>query len=101
MQQDLSLENQNILVTGVSRASGIGAAIANKLANAGAKVITHGNPNYDAERKYPDANRNFCLELASGQIKVLEPSDLSAPDEPARVIANARQAFGSLNGLRT
>jgi NAD(P)-dependent dehydrogenase (short-subunit alcohol dehydrogenase family) len=46
MEDNLSLENKNILITGVSRASGIGTAIAKICVQAGANVITHGNSQY-------------------------------------------------------
>ena len=100
MEDSLSLENQNILITGVSRASGIGAAIAIKCVQAGARVITHGNPNYDAEREYSDASDSFGTDLAEEyNLKAIAPSDLSMPDEPAKVITRAREALGYLDGL--
>ncbi len=42
MEDHLSLENKNILVTSVSRASGIGTAIAKICVQAGANIIIHG-----------------------------------------------------------
>ncbi|MEO0926692.1 MAG: SDR family oxidoreductase [Cyanobacteria bacterium J06643_13] len=100
MKDNLSLKNKNILVTGVSRASGIGAAIAKTLAEAGANVITHGNPKYDADRKYPDASFNFQADLARKyNLQVISPSDLADPSEPEKVITSARESFGNLDGL--
>jgi len=100
MLDPLSLEDKNILITGVSRASGIGAAIAKKCVQAGANVITHGNPEYDAEREYSDASDNFYRDLAEEyNLKAIAPSDLSMPDEPAKVITRARELFGGLDGL--
>ena len=100
MSDHLSLEDKNILITGVSRASGIGAAIAKKCVQAGANIITHGNPNYDAEREYLDASDSFYTDLAEEyNLKAVAPSDLSMPDEPAKVIIKAREAFGNLDGL--
>lgn len=100
MDQNLSLKNKNILVTGVSRASGIGAAIAKKCAQAGANVIIHGNSQYDVERSYTDASLGFCDDFAQEyKLKVLKSSDLSAPDEPAKVIKSASKIFGELDGL--
>ena len=64
MPDNLSLENKNILITGVSRASGIGAAIAKTCVQAGANVVIHGNPLYDSEREYPDASRSFQTDFA-------------------------------------
>jgi len=100
LEQNLSLENKNILVTGVSRASGIGAAIVKQCVQAGANVITHGNSQYDVERSYSDASQSFSEDLAKEyKFKSLEPSDLSAPEEPRKVIENASQSSGKLDGL--
>ena len=100
MDDNLSLKNQNILVTGVSRASGIGAAIAKMCSQAGAKVVTHGNPQYDLDRSYSDASSDFCSQLEREyKIKTLNPSDLGDPQEPEKVINNARECLGSLDGL--
>lgn len=100
MEENLSLKNKNILVTGVSRASGIGAAIAKRCVEAGANVITHGNPQYDADRSYSDASISFTTDLAQKyKVKVLNPSDLSAPKEPEKVIKSAQASFGKLDGL--
>lgn len=100
MDQNLSLKNKNILVTGVSRASGIGVAITKKCVQAGANVIIHGNSQYDLERSYEDASLNFCNDFAQEyKLKALGPSDLSAPDEPKKVINNARKICGQLDGL--
>ena len=100
MEDHLSLKKQNILVTGVSRASGIGAAIAKICVQAGANVVTHGNPQYDADRKYSDASTSFYTNLAKKyNLKAISPSDLSAPDEPEKVITKAQESFGNLDGL--
>jgi 3-oxoacyl-[acyl-carrier protein] reductase len=100
MDNNLSLKHKNILVTGVSRASGIGAAIARRCAQAGANVIIHGNPQYDTNRSYPDASVSFCLDLEKEyNVKTISPSDLSAPQEPEKAIKNAQKLFGKLDGL--
>lgn len=100
MDNNLSLQHKNILITGVSRASGIGAAIAKICVQAGANVVTHGNPQYDANRSYPDASLDFCFDLAREyNIKTISPSDLSAPNEPKKAIQNAQKLLGKLDGL--
>jgi len=100
MSNNLSLKDKNILITGVSRASGIGAAIAKKLVQAGANVITHGNSQYDAEREYSDASNSFQADFAKKyNLKVIRPSDLGDPHEPEKAISRARESFGSLDGL--
>ena len=100
MEDSLSLKNKNILITGVSRPSGIGTAIAKTCVRAGANVIIHGNPNYDAEREYSDASDSFYTDLAEEyNLRAIAPSDLSIPDERAKVITRARESLGYLDGL--
>ena len=100
MSDNLSLENKNILITGVSRASGIGAAIARTCVRAGANVIIHGNPQYDRDREYPDASGSFQTDFAREyNLKIVSPSNLAHPDEPERAIASARESLGYLDGL--
>ncbi|MFZ5987908.1 MAG: SDR family oxidoreductase [Bacillota bacterium] len=102
---ELSLQSQNILVTGVSRSIGIGRAIAERCAKSGATVAIHGYPNYDVIMKYPDATTNstndFAKKLLSKGLHVvaLKSSDLSGHDEPSRVISEAVEKVGYLNGL--
>lgn len=100
MSDSLSLKDKNILITGVSRASGIGAAIAIKCVQAGANVIIHGNPEYDTDREYSDASDSFQADLAKKyNLKVTSPSDLANPNEPERIITSARESLGYLDGL--
>ncbi|MCD4812879.1 SDR family oxidoreductase [bacterium] len=101
----LSLEHQKILITGVSRPLGIGTAIARRCIEAGADIAVHGFPDYDLELNYPDAANDFPNDfvkelLAKGYtIEVLSPSDLSIPNEPARVIEEAAKKLDGLDGL--
>lgn len=101
----LALDGQTILVTGVSRPRGIGAAITKRCARAGARVVIHGSPDYDLKLKYPDATAdstaNLALELSEKGFEVvaLESSDLADPAEPARVVSEAVKRLGQLNGL--
>ncbi|MED4452812.1 SDR family oxidoreductase [Metabacillus fastidiosus] len=101
----LSLVEKNILVTGVSRPMGIGAAITKTLAKAGANVITHGYSNYDKEQQYKDTAAHFPSTLANKLaeeghcVTALESSDLSLKDVPEQVIAEAASKFGYLDGL--
>lgn len=104
-KMSLRLNNQRLLVTGVSRSLGIGAAIARRCANAGAHVAIHGNPDYDRALQYPDARAAWAGELVgeltgSGcHVVTLLPSDLTDPNQPARVVADAAEQLGHLDGL--
>ena len=100
MSDHLSLKNKNILITGVSRASGIGAAIAKTCVQAGANIAIHGHPQYDADREYSDASIDFQTNLAKKyNLKVISPSDLADRNEPERIITSARKLLGHLDGL--
>ncbi|HEY9690689.1 MAG TPA: SDR family oxidoreductase [Oculatellaceae cyanobacterium] len=100
MENSLSLNNKNILVTGVSRVSGIGAAIARMCAQSGANVIVHGNPQYDISMGYSDASVSFCCDLEKNyNVRVLASTDLSANGEPEKVIKSAQNLFGNLDGI--
>ena len=102
---NLSLNGKVILVTGVSRSTGIGAAITRVLANAGAKVITHGYSAYDQSMQYSDADHSFPDKLAdemmiSGAcVKVLGFSDLSKEGAAEDIVRQAVSTFGYLDGL--
>lgn len=93
---ELSLRGKSILVTGVSRAMGIGAEIARTLANAGARVICHGYQKYDADMRYPDAGSGFAL--APG-CDFIPPSDLSVAGAPEAVVRAASALCGHIDGI--
>lgn len=101
----LRLNDQRLLVTGVSRSQGIGTAITRRCANAGAQVAVHGNPDYDRTLQYPDARAAWTGELVAeltasrAHVVALPPSDLADPDQPARVVADAVEKLGGLDGL--
>ena len=79
--QDLELEGKVALVTGGTK--GIGKAIANKLAQAGAKVII-------TARSHPD-------ETAINQHFI--PGDLSKPDDVANLVNEINEKFGRVDIL--
>ncbi|GGM20012.1 SDR family NAD(P)-dependent oxidoreductase [Pseudomonas asuensis] len=79
------------IVTGSSK--GIGAAIAERLAAEGAKVIV----NYS--RSLEDAEKIIKRITATGGEAVAYKADLSRPDEIAPLIDAAIQAFGRLDIL--
>ncbi len=103
--KNLSLKDHKILITGVSRPNGIGAAIAKLCAQAGAAVAIHGFPDYDMQMKYSDASydfiENLAKELSENKLNIipLRPSDLSDVNQPGKIISEAVNKLGSLNGL--
>lgn len=103
--KDQTLKGQKILVTGVSRPNGIGAAIARLCAQAGAAVAIHGFTDYDMQMKYSDASNSYidylAKELSEDNLNIipLNTSDLSNADQPGKIISEAVIKLGSLNGL--
>lgn len=84
-----SLRGRKALVTGAS--AGIGAAIAETLAKAGADVACHGNS------RSPDA---MCERVrAMGRTAVALKGDLSDRKVPAVLVAQAAEALGGLDIL--
>jgi 3-oxoacyl-[acyl-carrier protein] reductase len=104
-QEGALLHNKRILVTGVSRSMGIGAAITRMLAQAGAQLATHGFAGYDGDMRYPDASRTFASDLAEELaslghvVHALPSSDLSAEGVPEAIIRDAAEKLGHLDGL--
>jgi 3-oxoacyl-[acyl-carrier protein] reductase len=78
----------NALVTGVSRLSGIGFAIAERLRADGANVVTHGWTPHDEAQDWGADDLEADIE-----------ADFAEPDAPARVVAAARAALGPLDTL--
>jgi len=86
---DFSLHGQPALVTGARR--GLGRAIAAGLVGAGARVaISHEGPQ--------DATEATATAQAIGAVAAL-PADLSRPDVPERLIAEAVKTLGGLRIL--
>lgn len=84
---------RSVLVTGVSRSIGIGAAIARTLADDGWTVATAGHVGYDARMAWgadPDQPQTGAVHL---------DADLSDPAVPPELIADAAAAVGTLTGL--
>ena len=84
----IDLSEMNILVTGAS--SGIGKAIAKRLAYAGATVAVHYNRNAESAHELVE-------EIGHGA-KALK-ADLSVPEESSRLFKDAINAFGSIEVL--
>lgn len=92
------------LVTGVSRRTGIGFAIARRLLADGASVLIHSFSSQDEqppEGADPDGESTAIEELgdARGQRFQQIEADLGDPDAPRHVVARAVEAFGALDVL--
>src|SRR5882762_2134686 len=85
------LEGQVAVVTGASK--GIGAAIAEHLAAAGAAVVV----NYASSRAGADAVVDR-IRKADGKAVAL-PADVSKPDDVRRLFAETKKEFGKLDIL--
>ena len=102
----LRLDGRRILITGVSRARGIGATLARRFAEAGAEIAVHGYSGYDlqwhtAETAMPDGTEKIAQQLKDAGLKVtaVAPSDLEKPGAAERVVEEAAAKLGGLDGM--
>ena len=98
-----SLTGRAAVITGVSRAEGIGAALARRLAGEGARLFLTGWAPHDAEQPYgedPGGGESVARELreAGAEAEFLSV-DLADPDAPRQVLEAARAALGQIDGL--
>ncbi len=92
MAYNLSLAGQVAIVTGST--SGIGLAMADALAEQGAKVVINGL----GDRAAIEATR-AALETRHGTAVAYHPADMTKPDEIAAMVAFAKDQFGRLDIL--
>jgi 3-oxoacyl-[acyl-carrier protein] reductase len=98
-----NLEGRTVLVTGVSRRAGIGAAIAMRLGSAGASLFLTGWAPHDAEQSFTgggDGGPVIAAELrAKGVRAQYQPFDLAEPTAPLALITAATDACGQIDAL--
>ncbi len=97
------LHDRVVIITGASRRTAIGAAIARRAVTDGASVLLHSFSPHDAEQPWgadPGGPQALMKELraAGGHVEHLSV-DLADPDAPAAVLAAARDAFGHVDAL--
>ena len=97
------LDGRAAVVTGASRRNAIGAAIARRLAAAGAHVLLHAWSPHDAEQPWgadaggPAALRDE-LRALGGRVELVE-QDVEDPAAPAALVDAAVAAFGRVDVL--
>lgn len=96
-------ESPTVVITGVSRAGGIGAAVARRLAADGARLLLTGWPEHDAGQPWgADAAGGLQvrdeLRRAGAVVEYLS-ADLADPETPRQIMAAARSALGQVDGL--
>jgi len=101
----IRLDGKKVLITGVSRPMGIGAALARRFAEAGAAVAVHGYSAYDMKLGYlsamPDGTEALAERFAGMGLNVtaLPSSDLEIPGVAEKVVEEAADTLCGLDGL--
>jgi 3-oxoacyl-[acyl-carrier protein] reductase len=97
------LSGRAAIVTGVSRRTGIGFAIARRLALLGADLLLHGWSAHDRAMPWgnePASETSIVDELRSLGVAVGHvEEDLADPDAPRRVVASAVDVYGHVDVL--
>jgi 3-oxoacyl-[acyl-carrier protein] reductase len=98
-----SLRERVVIVTGASRRSAIGAAIARRSVAEGAAVLLHSWAPHDAEQPWgadPGGPQALVAELGrAGGRAVHVSADLTDPGAPAALVTAAREAFGHVDAV--
>jgi 3-oxoacyl-[acyl-carrier protein] reductase len=97
------LTGRTVLVTGVSRREGIGAALARRLIADGAAVLLQSWSAHDAEQPWgADLGGTAAivdeLRAAGGTVEAME-ADLADPEAPRDLVARASVKFGHLDAV--
>jgi 3-oxoacyl-[acyl-carrier protein] reductase len=102
----LRLDGKKILITGVSRPLGIGAALARRFAEAGAEIAVHGFSEFDVtvgnhKSAVPNGTEILAKQLKDAGLPVtaVTPSDLEKPGNAEKVVEEAAEKLGGLDGL--
>ena len=92
-----------MIVTGVSRGGGIGAAIAQRLAASGAALFLTGWARHDAEQPWgedPGGGEGVANTLRRGGARAeYLAANFADADAPGQVVSAARAAFGHVDAL--
>ncbi len=99
MPSSLPLEGRVAIVTGVSRARGIGAALVRRLLDDGARVLATGWAAHDAEMPWGEDRAGGAALFAGDERVAWRADDLEQPDAPRQIAAAARARFGRVDIL--
>jgi len=102
----IRLDGKKILITGVSRPMGIGAALAKRFAQAGATIAVHGFSDYDLTVGNHLSSMQNSTEVLTKQyndmglnVIAVTPSDLEKPGIAENVVEEASKKLSGLDGL--
>ena len=102
----IRLDGRKILVTGVSRPLGIGAALAKRFAEAGAAVAVHGYSTYDLTVGEHNSAAPNGTEILAKQyqdmglnVALVTPSDFEQHGTAVKAVEEAAEKLNGLDGL--
>jgi len=102
---EIKLDGQKVLITGVSRPLGIGATLAKRFAEAGARVAIHGFSGFDMLAGHKSAICNGTETLSKElndlglNIIPITSSDLEKPGNAEKAVEEAAEKLNGLDGL--